>query len=339
MLAVGGRSWFIISTLAMLTFLLAACGGRAPSGGSSGDPKQEIIRLGFSSGSAIENSLGYRALDLMAEDGWNIEVTTFNGSTTTTRALIAGEVDVVEVSATAALVALAEGGDFVAFASHDSKPKYVIVAKDSVKSLQDLYNIRFAVAEQQGIERATGSVIFKEEGLDWDRVNTVIIGGSGDRAKALLAGQVDATFLNFPQWPVFEREGGYHILAQAADYMDYMMDDAFWSTSSWLANHEEFAVALNKALLEAAAWLTDPGNKEEVLAYIKQKLPNMSEEDVAINYETLLRIGMWPTEGNLSRENAERTAATLVEYGIITNAPDVSKWVAPQYQEQARQGG
>ena len=339
MSSVGGRSWVIVSALTMLMLLLAACGGGAPSGGNSGDPRQETIRLGFSSGSAIENSLGYKALDLMAEDGWNIEVTSFNGSTTTTRALIAGEVDVVEVSATAALVALAEGGDFVAFASHDSKPKYVIVAKDSVKSLEDLYDIRFAVAEQQGIERATGSVIFEEEGLNWDQVNTVIIGGSGDRAKALLAGQVDATFLNFPQWPVFEREGGFHILAQAADYMDYMMDDAYWTTSSWLANHEEFAVAFNGALMEAAAWLTDSGNKEEALAYIKQKLPDMSEEDVAINYDTLLRIGMWPAEGNLSSENAERTAATLVEYGIISNAPDVGKWVAPQYQERARQGG
>lgn len=277
----------------------------------------------------------YYMWDLL--ESWGAEVDRIElTSTTGVQALLANQADIAGQGTDELILGAAEGADLVAFGSTKDKMDYVMLASTEIASPADLAGRTIGMSGPAGFDTLLARATVLQNGMSLDDVNFVQIGGSGERAAALLAGQVDAVVVFIPDWNELKlRTDDVHSLVYMADIMPGAAASVLFAKREFLEQNPDTALAVACANLEAFEWFA--GDKQRFIEYTLANAPGTTEEALDPTYDELIEVDMYPLNPDdlLRLDGVQLVADAMLENGDIMNAVDASQIVDRSFIEEA----
>ena len=276
-------------------------------------------------------------------------------------AIIADRVEVASRSSDEILIGQARGVDVVAIGAPISTMHYAIVSTPGVNSIADLDGKSIAIGRSRenqieiadldgksigtsgpgGFNGMLFRYMLKQEGLEPEvDVAVVPVGGSSERAAAIMAGQVNATVVYIDNWLALEAQGANaQLLGYVADIVPGLSSRAVFAEREYIEANEELAVAIACANLEANKWIGS--SKEDFVSYTMDNVRGANEEAVAKFYDVAVKINMFPTtpEELLDPSGYQALADLLYDGGELDTQLDASSFVDRSYLERAAEMG
>ncbi len=256
-------------------------------------------------------------------------------------AIIADRIEVASRSSDEILIGQARGVDVVAIGAPISTMHYAIVSTPGVNSITDLKGKSIGTSGPGGFNGMLFRYILKQNGLEPEvDVAIVPVGGSSERAAAIMAGQVNATVIFIDNWLALEEQGANaQLLGYVADIVPGLSSRAVFAEREYIEGNDELAVAIACANLEANHWIGS--SKEGFVQYAMDNVRGANEEAVAKFYDVAMGINMFPTTPSqlLDINGYQGLADLLYDGGEIDKQLDASAFVDPSYLERAAEMG
>ena len=256
-------------------------------------------------------------------------------------AIIADRIEVASRSSDEILIGQARGVDVVAIGAPISTMHYAIVSTPGVNSITDLKGKSIGTSGPGGFNGMLFRYILKQNGLEPEvDVAIVPVGGSSERAAAIMAGQVNATVIFIDNWLALEEQGANaQLLGYVADIVPGLSSRAVFAEREYIEANDELAVAIACANLEANHWIGS--SKEGFVEYALDNVRGANEEAVAKFYDVAMGINMFPTTPSelLDIKGYQGLADLLYDGGEIDKQLDASAFVDPGYLERAAEMG
>ena len=162
----------------------------------------------------LAQRLGY-----FAREGVDVRLLRVNGTPMAIVALSAGQGDLAEISLESLLKLNARGETrFRAISAPARSLSYVIVARDGIKSLQDLKGVSYGIGQTGTLDDTLTRTVLRRLGVDPEHLKLAAVGNPQLRLKALQAGKIDATTISYASWMTFPEKAGLHILLSKDAY-------------------------------------------------------------------------------------------------------------------------
>ena len=189
------------------------------------------------------------------------------------------------------LGAVVNGLDGVFIAGFINKLVGAFAVGKDIKTPNDLKGKSIGVASLGGGNWMFTMLAFDHWGIEPKRDNITfrIIGNTGVRAQSIASGIIAGSMLGYT-FAANLRRDGYPILADVADLNIPFQDSALFTRKSFLNQHPETVENVLRALLDAIAFIQDPGNKNAVLKSLVQWLRLAKTEDAVEGYEFMRRM-------------------------------------------------
>lgn len=271
-------------------------------------------------------------------EGWGADVSRVElPSISGLEAIIADRIEVASRSSDEILIGQARGVDVVAIGAPISTMHYAIVSTPGVDSIADLDGKSIGTSGPGGFNGMLFRYILKQNGLEPEvDVAVVPVGGSSERAAAIMAGQVNATVVFIDNWLALEAQGANaQLLGYVADIVPGLSSRAVFAERAYIESNPELATAIACANLEANYWIGS--SKENFLAYAMDNVRGANEEAVSKFYDVAMQINMFPTtpDALLDTSGYQGLADLLYAGGEIDKELDASTFVDPSYLERA----
>ena len=279
-------------------------------------------------------------LDMLEAWGAEVEIVTLT-TTSGVQALIANRSDLAPHGADELIIGAAEGADLLAIGSPQSKINYVLVGATDIQSVEDLEGRTIGMSGPAGFDALLTRFSLRDAGLDPESdVNFVQIGGSPDRAAALLAGRVDAATIGLDDWFDLATEtDDVDIVQYMSEVVPDFATELYFSRRAFIEDNQELAVAIACGNLEANQWANE--NRQAFIDFTLERVPGTSEEAVVGLYDAAMEVGMWPTEPEavLSTSGMQGLMEAMLETGDISSPVEVENYIDISYLEQAAEMG
>jgi NitT/TauT family transport system substrate-binding protein len=164
--------------------------------------------------------------------GLDITLVYIDTGTTLSQAVVGGSVNIAQNGYTPAAAAAVQGADVVFIGGISNQLPFQLVVKGGIKSATDLKGKKIAISRFGASSDTAATYALQSLGLKRSDVVLLQLGGEGTRTAAMLSGQIDGSFEQYPRTGELE-EKGYHVLvdclAIAADYPNtsYVSSRAF----------------------------------------------------------------------------------------------------------------
>lgn len=170
--------------------------------------------------------------------------------------VIAGTADLGDADIASTLAAAEAGADLkIIGLSYSNTSQVIVTNADKTKSLEAL-----AAAGGTVAVNSVGDFMYvmligvlQKRGIDPKKINFIEMGSSGDRARALLAGRVDAVPMHIEQAAQLRERGNFQILVRPWQEYDNWLSIVLATSGEWLRKDENkrAAVAIVKSVLTA----------------------------------------------------------------------------------------
>lgn len=229
-----------------------------------------------------------------AAEGLEVKLTPATGSVMQIRGLAEGKFD-IGVSTIDNVVAYDEGQgetkltappDFFAFMGAQYGAVR-LVAQPGIHSIADLKGKSLAVDAATTGYAFVLRKLLQHGGLGESDYTLEPMGGTGQRAEALMRGRTTATILTSPLEVVPESRG-YPRLANAIDVIGPYQALTGIARRSWARENPEVLVAFIRAYLKSLDWLSDPAHRTEAIAIYRAHIPQASDEIAGKAWDALL---------------------------------------------------
>lgn len=358
---------FTIAGLAAASMILTACSGGAAqnpgtapgaAGGGNGTEELEdgqIPPTGVEGGPDFDLSgteivattsppgainmgtfFAYKRLEEWGADIETVIVTTTSGVQT----ILAGRADIASQGSDEVVLGAAEGAEMVAVGAPSTAMDYVLVADKSIQEVADLEGKAVAMSGPSGFDALLTRFSLEDVGLSDNAARFVQIGGSPDRASALLSGQVDAATIFLEDWEELRQQtDDLRLVQYMADIVPDFPATAYFAQASFWEENEDVALALACANLQANAYLNS--SEDTYVDYVLQVVPGATEDAARAIYQSSQEVNMWPEEGGevLSVDGMSGLIDAMVETGEISEAVEPSSVVDVSYLEEAEEMG
>jgi NitT/TauT family transport system substrate-binding protein len=271
-------------------------------------------------------------------EGWGADVTRVElPSISGLEAIIADQIEVAARSSDEILIGQTRGVDVVAIGAPISTMHYAVISTPGVDSLADLKGKSIATSGPGGFNGMLFRYMLKREGLEPETdVQIVPVGGSSERAAAVMAGQVQATVTFIDNWLAMEEQGAnVQLLGYVADLVPGLSSRAIFAEREYLEANEELGTAIACANLEVNQWINS--GKDTFVSYVTENVRGANENAVGAFYDVAMSVGMFPTDpaSLLDTDGYQGLADLLYEGGEIDTQLDVSNFVDRSYLEKA----
>jgi ABC-type nitrate/sulfonate/bicarbonate transport system substrate-binding protein len=218
-----------------------------------------------------------------------VEFVQNNSNVTLLQALIAGEVDVVEITPDGALSAAAQGSGLKIIGGTIPGLPHVLFARKDIKSVKDLKGKRVGTSQIGALPQILVMAMLKKEGMDPQRdVQWVVAGNEAQRIQALLADKIDATANTIEFLPIVQANPNYHMVLKFRDMLPEYLRFALITTDKVISEKRDvlqnFMLAYSEGLRYA---VTHP----EETAKLAGKILNVSPDDPQIKTALDVLIG------------------------------------------------
>ena len=211
-----------------------------------------------------------------------------------------------------------------------------LVANPEIKTIADLKGKSLAVdAATTGYAFVLRKML-QQAGLGDGDYTLETVGGTGQRAEALMQNKTTATILTTPLELLPESKGSRR-LANATETVGPYTAVSGVARRSWAKDHRAELVGFIKAYVRALDWISDGSHKDEAVAIYRKYIPAASEASAGKAWEMLTQ----GSEGFAKRAKLDRAGMQTVlklrsEFGRPQKAlSDVDKYVDESYYLEA----
>ena len=232
---------------------------------------------------------------------------------------------------------LAETPDFFAFMG-GQYGAVRLVAQPDITSIADLKGKSLAVDAATTGYAFVLRKILQKAGLGENDYQLERLGGTAQRAQALMEGKTAATILTTPLEIVPEGRG-YKRLANAVDAIGPYQAVLGVARRSWAATHEAALVGFIRGYAASLEWLADPAHRTEAVAIYRKNIPQASEEAANKAWDALLTGPEgFQKKGKLDRAGIEMVLKLRSEFGRPQKELlDPDKYVDESFYRKAMQ--
>ncbi|MDQ3779744.1 MAG: ABC transporter substrate-binding protein [Chloroflexota bacterium] len=332
------RAWpRLVALLVVAAVALGATGSRAQDAPASDPPSFDLSgkQIRFTTAGETLEMPAFRMMDMLEEWGAEVEKVELT-STTGVQALLAGQAELAGQGSDELILGAAQGADLVAIATTRDKMDYVLVVNNEIGSVDDLRGKTIGMSGPAGFDTLLARMTVRQNGMELEDVQFVQIGGSPDRAAALLAGRIDAAVVFISDW--FELQNRTQDIKDLL-YMSELVPGAaksvVFTKRDYLAENQDLALALACANLEAFEWFHE--DKQRFVDYTLENVEGTTEEATAQLYDELVRLDMYPLDPSelLQVDGVQALADAMLENGDIENPVDAAQIVDRSYLEEA----
>ena len=325
-------------TKILVTLLVAFTSLRAITLEAAESKPKEMLRLRLGLGSApappLPNSVLWLAKDLgfYAREGLDVELSEFQGTPLAIAAMIAGDIDVANISTSEVIrMTATKGQPMRAIHSPDARLYFLIAARDEFKSVGALQGKTFAVSRIGSVDHSLSTIALKALGLNPANVTMVAMGVPSTRAQALVAGRVDATSLSVGTWITIQKEPGVRILVDHNTYFENaaVVEKVNAVTTKVMDEKPEQLRRFTAAILKASRLFAE--NQESWVAAITKRRPDVDRQDAA-NLWTGFKTA-WAVNGLMNLETYKKSADFFYQAGILEKVPriEVGEWTDTRF--------
>jgi NitT/TauT family transport system substrate-binding protein len=205
-----GRTCVTVILGAAFASLIAASASAQPLTtfriGSQSPPIFEYLYINY----AIEGGF-------LRAQGLDAKFVGFTAGLTATQALAGGSLEGACDGFTGTASAIERGAATKTVYSVNADNTYVIVVRDTIAKPQDLRGKKWAISQVGAISQTYAALWLSKNSLPDGTVDWIPIGGGTARARALLAGQVDAALLTAGEWLRIREQKGVRMLAAVSE--------------------------------------------------------------------------------------------------------------------------
>jgi NitT/TauT family transport system substrate-binding protein len=225
-------------------------------------------------------------------------------------ALRAGEGDMANIAVDAALQLVARGQIHLkAVISPNKSLPYLIAAKEEITRATDLPGHSLGIGRIGSLDHTLTSKVLATFGVPAERVDFVAIGPPDVRAKALVAGQIDATTMSIGAWLAIPDKAGLHVLVTPDDYYAAAPIVSKFNvvTDEVLNAKRDEVTAVTRALVKISRdFAAQPQQWVDAMAAAR---PDVARADLDALAASFARS--WSVNGGLARKELEQTGNWL----------------------------
>lgn len=302
----------------VLCFLIVGCGSVQPKPTAT-IPAQPTMptrtgKIRASLGGLDVTDLPYlMALDTLAAMGYQVEKIQFDQFELISAAMAKGDLEFAGASRQTTWAAIAKGASIREIITK-SRNYYVMLARADIKTCTDLHGKRLAVGGTTGVVVAMVNQYLKEK-CPGVTPQTVIIASTNNRTAALLAGQIDATPVEFDNLLRAERDapGRFHALVDFTQEFPKVDITGYYVNPDWASKNPTVVKDFLRALLEARRQIQDKQNlRQAVIKYF-----GTSDVSAQSSAEAYLARGIWDVNGGLTTENIRYMMDFFATAGVL----------------------
>jgi len=274
---------------------------------------------------------------LFKNHGLGVLFQNFYASSGRMGSLVAGDLDVASTGSISAIALMASGSKgFMAFGTQDSYATVEgIIAKDAIKSVQDLKGKRLAAPFASSAHVLVLDIL-EQNGLDPEKDLTLINLKVNEMPAAMGSGEIDACAAWTPHFNKLLNMPGNHLLVNDTEFSLYKKfklgpgPDLLVVRTEFAEKYPNTCKAFVTGYFEAVDMLI---NEPEECAKVLVKLTNLSMEDQL----AVLKDITW-IKGDEQKElmvepgkfvtGMQQLAEFLVKHEQIDEAPEVEEWIA-----------
>src|SRR5918999_2958749 len=259
---------------------------------------QDILKIGLFNKDAV--IIAADAKGFLKAENIGIQINTVTDSPTLLRNLIKGNYDLILNNADN-VIAWAEGqgedpqkNDFIIFLGGSRGVNQKLIVAPGINDYADLEGTIFAVDAPTTGYAIVGVYILKKHGLELNKDYTFkAFGNTTKRAEAMSRGEASAAMMSLADDDIEKR--GFKVLAKAEDYVQHYARGLGATRRDWANKNEDLLVRFTRAMIRATDWVTDPKNKEEVVAVLLPENRNNKARAEAMYEESISpRFGFTP---------------------------------------------
>jgi NitT/TauT family transport system substrate-binding protein len=287
---------------------------------------------------AITTVGAYFALEngFFRDEGLDVEIIAYPGATTATRALLSRDAEIVMTGGDTAYLSHANGAPIKVISSPVDKGTDSVVAAKSVGSLRDLGGKRWAIATPNDTSHVAAKILAERNGVDPNSIEFLPVGGPADRARALIAGRVDASSMTILiLQPVLEAvdKGDVKVLTTLAREFPDLPLAYNITRDDMVKDQGQVLTRFLKAELKGYRWARQ---NPEPAADIAMKYIREVERSLMVRgMKGLMELDVYGLDGGVTRERIEQTQKTLVERGALRSAIKVEDVFDGRFVEAA----
>jgi NitT/TauT family transport system substrate-binding protein len=220
----------------MLKKLITAAAVVLTAGGLSAAapaPKLMPLRVAYDGYSMTTAPMNYAVQKgIFRKYGLDVSLIYIDAGSTLSQAVVGGSVKIAQNGYSPAAAAAVQGADIVFIGGISNQLPFQLVVKSGINSAAGLKGKKIAISRFGSSSDIAASYALQHLGLKRGDVTLLQLGGEGTRTAAMLSGQIDGSFEQYPRTGELE-EKGYHILVDcleiAADYPNtsYVSSRAF----------------------------------------------------------------------------------------------------------------
>jgi ABC-type nitrate/sulfonate/bicarbonate transport system substrate-binding protein len=259
---------------------------------------EDVLQIGlFNKDAAI---IAAEAKGYLQKENIRIQINTVTDSPTLLRSLISGKYDLILNNADN-VIAWAEGqgedpqkNDFIIFLGGSRGVNQKLIVAPGINEYADLKGKVFAVDAPTTGYAIVGIYILKKHGLELNRDYTFkAFGNTAKRADAMSRGDASGAMMSLADDEIQKR--GFKVLAKSEDYVQHYARGLGATRRDWANKNEDLLVRFVRAMIRATDWVTDPKNKEEVIAVLIPENRNNKTRAEAMYEESMSpRFGFTP---------------------------------------------
>ena len=270
--------------------------------------------------------------DFGAKHGLKIEIVTLKNGATAHKALLAGELDSIESSPGAAILAGAHGADIKIVGCDWPGVPHGLMVHDTIKSIADLKGKTIAVAAPGSLPNLLIGAILEKEQLPASDVRFANLGGDLERYKAVVAGVADAgivaaEFMAVAPNNVKMLVSGYQALP---NYVRLCLTMTGKTITARRPDAEQFIAAEIEALHFAMS------HRDETIKLTREAIhAKPGDPRLAVAYDETLKGGWVDPDVTLPLAKLEWMQQELVKAGNLKTPVDLKKITAPDVRDAA----
>ena len=312
---------------------MAACSSNSGSGNTTaanGKVDTTAVKMAYDSAPDIGDLPSLVAMQMMRNQGYNINPLTLNGSSVTADAVSTGSAQIASLNGISVFQAVDKGNSFVAFAEKYTNEE-ALVAKSSIKSVA---NLNGATVSVQSPNATSASLVLYTEKSNNIHLNMVYQPNSATRAAALVSGQIDASPLELDDVDkiIGETHNSYHVLIYYNKSLPWVLGNIFFTSKSIMSAHKSIVQAFTTDLAAAdKAAYADPNG---YISKYGNLLSGYTPDVLKASMDESASGDIWGINGQIKPGDVQKTLQFDQLDGLLTAAQvqklqgTESSWIA-----------
>jgi len=270
--------------------------------------------------------------DFGAKHGLKIEIAKIKNGATAHKALLAGELDSIESSPGAAILAGAHGADIKIVGCDWPGVPHGLMVRDTIKTVADLKGKTVAVAAPGSLPNLLIGAILERDKLPASDVRFANLGGDLDRYKAVVAGVADAGVVAAEFMAVAPPNLKMLVAGHEAlpNYVRLCLTMTGKTITSRRHDAEQFIAAEIDALHFAMA------HRDDTIRVTREAIhANADDPRPAFAFDATLKGGWVDPDVTLPLAKLEWMQQELIKAGNLKTPIDLAKITAPDVRDAA----